>query len=240
MSNPSPTLTISIPAYNDGETIEAVVKEAIDAAQHVTDRFEILVINDGSRDDTADRVKQLQQSIPNVRYHEHPVNLGFGPTIREAYTLPQTEWVYFIPGDNQCPAEEVISLFRAANDADFILGYRVTRNDTWQRRIVSRFYNMMISIVAFRRIHDTNAAGLLRRASLDASRLHSQTAFIHAEILLEVLRQGGRVVEVPASHRPREHGTPSGNKWRVILGTFKELWLYAVDRRLGIPTWRNR
>ena len=240
MPNTTPKLTISIPAYNDGETIEAVVEEAIAAAQQVTDDFEILVINDGSRDDTAERIRRLQTTVPVLRYHEHPVNLGFGPTIREAYTLPKSEWVYFIPGDNQCPAEEVVELFRRADKADLILGYRITRSDTWQRRFVSWFYNLMISIVAFRRVHDTNAAGLLRRSALDGDVLRSRTAFIHAEILLEVLRRGGKLVEVPAAHRPREHGTPSGNKWRVILGTFQELFLYACDRRLGLPLWRNR
>lgn len=232
-----PELTISIPAYNDAPTIEGLIAEALGAARQVTNDFEILVINDGSKDDTADRVRRLQQSVPELRYQEHAVNLGFGPTIAEVYLTPKSEWVWFIPGDAQVPADGVVELYKHREGADFLLARRKERQDTGWRWFVSYTYNWMISLVAGRRIRDVNAAGLLRRRVVEEVQLHSKSAFVHAELLLEILRHRGVVVEIPVPHRKREFGVGSGNKLRVIWTTFREWARYTLSRRLGLPTW---
>lgn len=231
------TLTISIPAYNDAPTIEALIHESVEAAGRVTDDFEILVINDGSQDETGAIVQSLARTIPQLRYHEHERNLGFGATIREVYTLPRSQWVYFIPGDAQVPAEGIVELFRHVGEYDFMLALRRVRQDTAWRKFVSWVYNALVSVVAGRRVRDVNAAGLLRKNVLDGVKLYSASAFVHAEILLEVLRVGGRVGEIEVPHRPREFGIGSGNKWRVILKTARDLVCYTLHRRLGIPLW---
>jgi dolichol-phosphate mannosyltransferase len=233
-------LTISIPAYRDASTIEALVWESVQAAERVTEDYEILVINDGSPDDTGRIVQSLLGRIEKLRYHEHPRNLGFGPTIREVYTLPDSEWVYFIPGDAQVPAEGVVELFRHVDHYDFMLAYRRVRQDTAWRKFVSWVYNSLVSLVAGRRVRDVNAAGMLRKRILEGIPLHSRSAFIHAEILLEVLRAGGRVGEIEIPHRPREFGVGSGNKWRVIAATARDLVRYTLCRRLGLPTWGGK
>jgi glycosyltransferase involved in cell wall biosynthesis len=233
-------LTISIPAYNDGPSIEKVVDEALQAGRHLGVPFEILVINDGSKDDTQERVLKLQERVPELRYRLHPVNLGFGPTIAEVYISPTSEWVWFIPGDGQVPADGVLELWKHKDKADFLLARRAQRQDTGWRWFVSYSYNWSISIVAGRRIRDVNAAGLVRKSTLADVTLRSQSAFVHAELLLEILRSRGRLLEVPVPHRAREFGVGSGNRWRVILTTARDLWMYSLDRRLGIPWWRRR
>lgn len=235
-----PSLTISIPAYNDAESIEAVIEESLEAAARVTPDFSVLVINDGSGDDTGDRVRRHLDSKPRLRLIEHPKNLGFGPTIREAYTLPESDWVYFIPGDGQVPAAGIIELWPLIGDADFILAHRAQRQDTTYRRIVSGIYNRLISLVAGRKIFDVNASGLLRSDLARKLPLRSNSAFIHAEILLEVLRAGGTVREVAVAHRSRQFGEGRGAKARVIRATIAELARYVLDRRLGMPVWGKR
>jgi glycosyltransferase involved in cell wall biosynthesis len=233
-------LTVSIPAYNDGPSIEKVVEEALEAASQLGVPFEILVINDGSKDDTRERLAALMGKVQQLKYREHPVNLGFGPTIAEVYVTPVSEWVWFIPGDGQVPADGVLELWKQKDQADFLLARRAQRQDTGWRWFVSYSYNWAISLVAGKRIRDVNAAGLVRRSILQGLTPRSQSAFVHAELLLEILRVGGRVLEVPVPHRAREFGVGSGNRWRVILTTARDLAAYALDRRLGIPCWRGR
>lgn len=226
-----PHLTISIPAYNDAESLPALVAEADATARQVTDDYEILIIEDGSKDDTRQVAEGLVAQNPRVRLVVHEVNLGFGPTIREAYLSPASEWVIFIPGDGQVPPGELVKLYRFTSDYDFIIGYRRLRADPFFRKFTSRVYNRLITRMAGRRIHDVNGSALVRRRALDHVDLRCDTAFIHAELLLEALRNGARLQEVRIDHRPREYGIASGNKVSVILGTIKDAIRYHFRRR---------
>jgi glycosyltransferase involved in cell wall biosynthesis len=223
-------LTISIPAYNDAPTIAPLIERSLEIASQVTDDYEVLVINDGSGDNTAEVLAPLVASLPRLRLHTHERNLGFGDTIREAFTLPQSTWVFFIPGDAQIPPDELLEVYQYTQQYDFILGYRRYRSDSWQRKFQSRVYNALISLLARRRIRDVNSGGLLRRDVLKGASLHSKSGFIHAEILLEALRRGARLKEVEIQHAPRQFGEASGNKLRVILATIADLLRYLVRR----------
>lgn len=226
-------ITVSIPAYNDAPTIEPLIEDSIAAVSTITDDFEILVIDDGSRDETADILRRLCANIPRLRVHTHPENLGFGPTISEVYSLPTSEWVYFIPGDAQIPAETLQELWPQAPHYDFLLGRRRNRQDGPRRKFVSWCYNFLVTVVAGRRVRDVNSAGLLRRQALREITLHSRSGFIHAELLLELIRHGASFVEVDIHHRRRAFGEESGNKLSVILLSARELATYAVKKWLG-------
>lgn len=227
------SITISIPAYNDAPTIGPLVEQSDKVASQLTNDYEIFVIDDGSRDATAGILDELAERFPRLRVHRHPENLGFGASIGEAFTMPRTEWVFFIPGDGQIPASELLELYPHAADNDFILGYRKYRSDTWARRFQSWCYNLLISCVAGRRIRDVNSGGLLRCNILEGVPLTSKSGFIHAEILLESLRRGARLKEVQIRHEPRRFGIASGNKWRVIIATAAEMVVYVARRMLG-------
>ena len=228
------SLTVSIPAYNDAPALAAVVHESLAAAAELGLEAHVLVIDDGSRDETPRVCQQLAAEYPQVRVVRHPQNLGFGPTIREAYLLPTSDWVVFLPGGGQIPAAQIIPLYRAAIGAggcDLVLAVRAQRNDPWRRRFVSWCYNGMVSLVARRRIHDVNGTALIHRRLLDRIALEGRSAFIHAELVLEAMRAGANCLETPIAHRPREHGSGSGNRPRVIAATFRDLVRYALGIR---------
>jgi hypothetical protein len=159
---------------------------------------------------------------------EHDRNYGFGRTIREVYTLPESEWIFFIPGDGQIPPSELLKLYPHRDRYSFILGHRKHRNDPLSRKFTSFCYNTFVSLLAGRRIRDVNSVGLLKRAALEDANLISTSAFVHAEILLAALRGDAAVAEIEIEHRPRTHGKASGNKWRVILPTARDLLRYFV------------
>lgn len=227
------SITISIPAYNDAPTIGPLIEESILVAAKLTDDYEIFVIDDGSQDETPRLLETLRREIPQLRIRRHPQNLGFGPTIREAYTLPETDWVFFIPGDGQIPPSELLELFPHGKTHDFILGRRKYRNDSWSRKIQSWCYNVLISLIAGRRIQDVNSGGLMQSRVLKGSHFRSKSGFIHAEILLEALRQGASLAEVEIRHEPRRFGVASGNKPRVILATIRDMLIYLARRAAG-------
>lgn len=226
-------LTISIPAYNDAETIRAVVEESLAAAGQCATDIEVLVINDGSRDGTQQAIEAICRDYPRVRAIEHPRNLGFGPTIREAYLAASSEWVVFLPGDGQIPPTEVPVLWRERDDCDLVLAWRRERNDPINRRFTSWCYNRMVSSVAGRRIRDVNGTALVRRALLDQFSLESDSAFIHAELALKCIRHGARWREVAIAHRPRMFGEGSGNRLGVVAKTFRDLVKYAATGRVA-------
>lgn len=223
-------LTISIPVYNDAYTIAKVVGESISVLSGVTDNFKILIINDGSEDGTSKILDQLSKEDSRIKLHEHKKNLGFGPTIKEVYTLPESEWVFFVPGDGQIAPSEILKLIPYIPQYNFILGHRKKRNDPWHRKFNSWCYNWIVSLLARRRVHDVNSAALLKRALIKDIPFHSQSAFIHAEILLKALQNGASFIEIEIEHKLRKHGKGSGNKWKVISSTIEDLVRYLMGR----------
>ena len=226
-------ITVSIPAYNDATTIERLIDDSIESVAHITNDFEILVIDDGSRDDTPNILRRVAATKPCVRVLTHQVNQGFGATIGKAYSLPTSQWVYFIPGDAQIPAQSLADLWPLAHEFDLLLALRSQRQDPPRRKVVSWCYNLLVSLVAERRVRDVNSAGLLRRQALDGIVLTAKSGFVHAELLLELIRHGKKFTEIDIQHRPRLAGEGSGNKIRVILSTAFELARYACRKWTG-------
>lgn len=226
-------LTISIAAYNDAPTIGPLIAESLEVAAQLTDDYEVFVIDDGSQDETPRVLAQIAADNPRVKVHTHPVNLGFGPTIRESYQMPDSDWVFFLPGDAQVPASTLLPMYKLTDRYNFIIGRRAMRQDNMVRRFVSWSYNLMISVLARRRIYDVNSVALASRHALEAVTLKSRSAFIHAEMALEIMSYGFGYGECDIAHRPREFGTASGNKIRVILATIWDMLAYASRKARG-------
>ena len=222
-------LVISIPAYNDSATVGSLIEKSLATLSKISDRHGVFAINDGSRDETWEVLKKIASSYPKVHIHNHEKNLGFGVTIREVYLLPESEWVFFIPGDGQIPPSEILKLYPFTKSHTFILGHRKKRNDPWMRKFNSWCYNWTISLIAGRRIHDVNSVALIKREILQGIEFESTGAFIHAEILLKALGKGASLIEVEIEHKPRLHGRGSGNKWKVILATVKDMIKYLLS-----------
>ena len=223
-------VAISIPAYNDALTLEALVRDSLAVLGRITEDHQVFIINDGSKDQTSEVLHKVIRQYPKVQIIEHPANYGFGRTIREVYTLPESDWIFFIPGDGQISPSEILKLYPHKDPYAFILGHRKNRSDPFTRRLNSWCYNMTISLLAGRRIRDVNSVGLIKREALNGIALKSDSAFIHAEILLEILRKKFPVAEIEITHQPRRHGKGSGNRWSVIFPTILDMLQYSLNR----------
>jgi len=227
------TITFSIPTYNDGKTIENLVLECISLSEKLKLNFKILIVEDGSQDNTREIVKRLhhQHSFLEVIYHEE--NKGFGPTLREVFTTPDSEWICFLPGDYQfSPTSFMKEATKYIQDYDFILGKRINRAEGFKRKIVSLVYNGIISVISKRKVSDVNSIVLFKREVIENSIFKSKSAFIHAELFIHAKKSNFQIMELPIEHLPRAHGKPGGNKFLVIWKTIIDLSKYIYLQRI--------
>jgi len=221
------SLSISIPAYNEEFTIEQVVRECCEAGKSICPDIEILVINDGSRDNTQNILLKLQQEGLPVTINLHPENLGFGPTLKEVFTGPGKEWVFMISSDGQINPQELFKLIPYTKEFDYILGWRKNRQDNLFRKFAAYSYSLLISMIARKRVHDVDSVVLVRRNSIPESFI-ANSAFVHAEIFLNAVKNNKNIIEIPIAHNSRLHGKASGVKFKVVIKVFYDLFRYII------------
>lgn len=222
------SLSFLIPAYNDEATIATQVADAHAMGKKLGIPFEIIVINDGSVDQTAQILAKLAKHFRQLRIITHAINKGYGTTIKELYYAANKEWLFTIPGDYQVQAKELRKLLPHEKSADIILGWRTDRQDTGIRQHQSRIYNWLIPLLFHTKTHDVNTVRLMKSSLMKSIILRSTSAFTDAELVIKAKRLGHAVREIPIGHRHRHvgAGTGGGGKLRVILPTIWETLLF--------------
>lgn len=218
------SVSLVIPAYNDETTIGKLITDADALLKEACSDYEIVVCNDGSRDNTLAVVQQCAKWFPNVVIINHPENKGFGYTIRELYLAGKKDLVFSLPGDYQYAPKEIFAMAKGLKTHDFVIGHRVNRNDPPRRKIQSQVYNLMLRIMYGHKHKDVNSIKLFRREIVDRITLLSHTPFVDAELCIRAERAGYRVIEIPIEHLPRLSVGASGGKLSVIWETFSDLF----------------
>ncbi len=234
-----PRLSYFFPAHNEEANLAALVEEALATLPGLADAFEIIAVDDGSRDRTAAIAEELAAAHPGlVRLVRHPVNLGYGAALRSGLAASRYELVAFTDGDRQFRVEDVGRLLErlAAPDApDVVVGFRIKRADPLIRTLYARLYRLANRIFFGLRVTDVDCAcKVFRREALDGIRVESGGAFFSAELLIKLRAAGRSVVEVGVPHYPRTAGSPTGAKPSVVLRAVKDFWLTRVRM------WANR
>ncbi len=217
---PSPSITVAIPALNEEKNIEGAVQSVLTAAAKVPElRVEIIVVDDGSRDRTADIVRGLMQQHPNVRMLQNPQNIGLGASIRRAIDAAGMEKFLFIPGDNDIPLTTLELLFRNAYAADVVMTY--FHNDEQRGRmryLLSNLFRVIYTTTFDLYVVYVNGPAVYPTAGLRALKLHSTRFSIVAEINVKLLRQGVSFVELPSNRQVGMEGSTSAT-WRSLMET---------------------
>lgn len=217
------SLSLIIPAYNDETTVEKLLRDSEQLLSEVCQDYEIVVVNDGSRDETLDVLQGAASCNPRIRLINHEVNKGFGMTIRELYFAGTKELVFSLPGDYQYAPKELLKMAEGLSYADVIIGLRIKRNDPLRRQLQSNIYNLLLRTIYGIKYKDVNSIKLFKRSILDKIELNSKTAFVDAELCIRAERAGFKVVEIPIEHLPRISQGASGGKLSVIFETFADL-----------------
>ncbi len=247
-----PRLSYFFPAHNEEANLTGLVEEALAFLPTLADTFEIIAVDDGSRDRTPAIADELTAAHPGiVRAVHHPVNLGYGAALRSGFGAARYEFVAFTDGDRQFRVEDLARLIErmSAPDApDVVAGFRIRRADPLIRTVYARAYRLANRIFFGLTVTDVDCAcKLFRRGSLDGLRVESGGAFFSAELLIKLRAADRRVAEVGVPHYPRTAGSATGAKPQVILRAVRDFWrlrlLMWVDRgramRRGEPILRD-
>jgi glycosyltransferase involved in cell wall biosynthesis len=224
-------VTFSIPAYNDADALRSLLEEILLIRyKYATHDYPVLIIDDCSSDNTLDVALDFADQHQNVQVIRHSKNYGFGLTFKEAFNLPKTDWVFFLTGDNQFPAENILTLQRDMGSNDIVIGRRAKRKDNLTRRINSKIYNMVISVIAGSKITDVNSTILFKKEILSKIELSSQSAFVNAEFLLKAIKSGYSFTETDVVHKERLHGVGSGGRISVIFPVIGDVLRYIFGK----------
>jgi glycosyltransferase involved in cell wall biosynthesis len=202
------SLSIFFPAYNDAATIPSMVISAFLTVQRVTDDFEIIVVNDGSKDHTGEMLNELQRLYPQVRVITHPQNRGYGAALRTGLSSASKEWVFYTDGDAQYDPRELVKLVETLeSNIDVVNGYKIERSDPLHRIIIGRLYHHIVRIIFGFRLRDVDCDyRLMRRSIFDKVQLTSTSGTICLEMVKKMQDFRYKFSEVPVHHYHRAHG----------------------------------
>ncbi|MCX6639565.1 MAG: glycosyltransferase family 2 protein [bacterium] len=219
------SLSIFFPCFNEEENVQRSVDAALKAAPLVTDDFEIIVINDGSRDKTGQIADTLAAADPRVRVIHHPRNQGYGAALRSGYKGAVKDTVFYSDGDLQFDLTEITKLWPLLKDYDVITGYRIRRMDSFVRKLNSFLWTSLTKLLFRLPVRDVNCAfKLFRREVVAEMIMESAGALIDAEVFARAKKAGARITEVGVHHYPRQFGTQTGANPLVIFRAFAELF----------------
>ena len=214
----------------------AVVEGLLAVLPEVADTWELVLVDDGSRDATPRLVDQLAAARPDVHVVRHAANRGYGAAVRSGLAAARYEWVYLTDGDGQFEPAALRALADALGDADAVVGRRAARADAWHRRAYGALWNGLVRHALGVPVRDVNcAAKLVRRRLLADLDARTEGGAISAELLVHLVRRGARIVEVAVPHHPRRTGRASGGSPRVALRAVVELAGLWWRRRVASP-----
>jgi len=237
-SNPTrPSISAFFPAYNDWGTIASQVLLVSRTLRELCDDWEVIVVNDGSRDHTSDVLKELAALVPKLRVVHHPQNRGYGGALRSGFEAATKDWIFYTDGDAQYDVTELRLLWDARNGADMVNGYKISRSDPPHRIVVGKLYHWMVRLAFGLESRDVDCDfRLLRREVFDRIALTRDSGLICVELVTKVEKSGFRVSYVPVRHYHRLHGRSQFFNLRrvgqVALGLGRLWWELIMERRI--------
>ncbi|MBN1440854.1 MAG: glycosyltransferase family 2 protein [Anaerolineales bacterium] len=224
-----------LPAMNDGGTIASMVLAARAALRRTASDYEIIVVDNGSRDYSGAVLAELASLLPELRVLSHEESLGYGGALRAGFSAASKEWIFYTDSDAQYDPLELGRLAEAAEGVDAVNGYKIARQDPWYRTLLGRTYHHTARLLFGFRLRDVDCDfRLFRRALLAAVPLESTTGTIGLELVKRFQDAGYRFAEVPVSHYYRRFGDSQffrpARLWRTAKA-FAALWVRLVLRK---------
>jgi glycosyltransferase involved in cell wall biosynthesis len=219
-----PGLSVVLPCLDEAENLRAVVADVAEAAAANADRYEIIVVDDGSTDDTARVANELRLGHPQLRLLVHARNRGYGDTLRTGINAARLDWVLLMDADRQFDPRDLADFLGAAGASDAVWGRRILRQDTLGRRASAAAWNRLVGSLFHLPVHDVDCGfKLIRRDVLQRFELQTGGAMISSELAVKCRAEGARITEIGIPHHPRVAGKETGGNPRVVLRAFGEL-----------------
>ncbi len=249
------SLSVIFPAFNEEANIQRTVESARQVLPKLAQTWEIILVNDGSKDATTPLCDQLAEQYPEVRAIHHVDNRGYGAALKSGILAARHDFIFFTDSDGQFDLEELEHLIEYASHYDIVTGYRGKRQDPPHRLINAFGWKMLVRMVLGVKVRDIDCAfKIFQRSVFDRVQIRSVGAMVNTEILAQANAFGMRIHEVRVSHYPRQFGKSSGANLRVIAKAFRELFrlhrqlrtvtheqagLYLTDRQIHHKVFRH-
>ncbi len=225
------------PCYNEEANVERTTQAALKMCRRVSDDFEVIIVNDGSKDGTAEIADRLAAEIPEVRAIHNNPNLGYGGALQAGFRAATKDWVFYTDGDGQFDFEEIDKLLPMLDDCDIVSAYRLDRKDSLVRKLNAFAWTSLVNVLFWLWLRDIDGAfKIFPRKLFDEIEMKSMGALIDAEVLARAKRLGYTIGQVGVHHYPRTAGEQSGANLGVILRAFKELFKLRGEIRRTTKT----
>jgi len=229
-------LSVFFPAHNDSGTIASMVIRTVKAAAELTPDFEIIIVDDGSGDGTADIADELAHTYPQVRAVHHPRNRDYGAALRTGFRAATKDLIFYTDGDAQYDPAELKTLWESFRpDTDLVNGYKISRADPLHRIVIGRLYHYIVSLLFGLKLRDVDCDfRLMRRSIFERINLEKTSGIICVEMMKKIQDAGFRIVEVPVHHYHRAYGKSQFFNYRRLFRTARDLmllWVALVVRR---------
>lgn len=217
------SLSIFFPAFNDAYILPRLVEKAHNVAQRIAERFEVIVVNDGSTDSTKDVLEKLKKKYPSFLVVHHQKNRGYGAALISGFKNVKYEWVFYTDGDGQYSPEELTLLVGAlTTGVDVVNGYKLKRADNVFRKLIGGLYNWLVHQLYVLPIGDVDCDfRLIRQSLLKKVNLTSSSGIICLELITKLQRAGAQFAEVGVHHYKRPYG---GSKFFTLKSIVKTIY----------------
>lgn len=222
-------ISVFMPVYNEEANLQRVVLKTISVLDRVAEKWELLIIDDGSRDSTYEVALELTKSDKRIRLISHKENRGYGSALSSGFYNSKFSWIVFTDSDGQFDFNEITGFVEKQKDtnADLVIGYYKSRKVSFGKIITSRLWEFLVFLFFGLRVHDIDCGfKLISKKVIDKiARLESERgAFISSELLIKSKKAGFKIVEIPVTHYPRTKGEGTGRDLNVIIKSFTDLF----------------
>jgi glycosyltransferase involved in cell wall biosynthesis len=226
-----PELSIFFPFWNEEKNIEKVVKSAIPVAAEFAEKWEILIVDDGSSDSTLKIAKKLALENKNLKVISHMPNRGYGAALKDGFANAKYNLVVFTDGDAQFDFAELPKFLEGIRNADIVIGHRKKRNDNSFRHLLMNLLKVWDLVFFGFYFKDIDCGfKIFKKEALDKIMpFKSEGAMITTEILARAKKEKLKIEQVEVSHYPRKYGDQSGGNLRVVIRAIRE----------SISLWKN-
>jgi len=229
-----PSITVFFPAYNDAEILPTLISRTVETVRGLTDDYEIIVVDDGSTDQTAAVLDSLQQEYATLRVIRHPRNQGYGAALQSGFQNAAKELVFYTDGDGQYDVQDLRRFLSLLSpEVDVVQGYKANRADSRLRAVAGKLYGGFAKLLFRLRVKDVDCDfRLVRRKVVESINLTCRSGAICVELINQVQNRGWRVVESPVKHYPRRRGRSQFFRVGPIARTLKDMFRLWFRRGL--------
>ncbi|OGM11345.1 hypothetical protein A2Z22_04235 [Candidatus Woesebacteria bacterium RBG_16_34_12] len=221
-----PELSVFFPAYNEEGNIEKTVLDAKKVLEKISKKWEIIIVNDGSKDRTGEIAKRLSKEDKRIRVINHRKNKGYGEALKSGFYNAKYAWIATCDADGQFDFSEIKNLCEKSSQAQIVIGYRINRRDSVLRKIFGWGWTLIANLLLGINVRDVDCSfKLVKKEVIEKiSPLEStRGGMISPELLAKAKRLGFKIDQVPVHHYPRKSGHQTGADMKVIINSFIDL-----------------